>query len=450
MFAPVTRRGALGETDRMDDVSTARVRVRSRVRVQVRVRTVVVAGGRSLLLAVASLVGSTLLFVLSLVSLLLVPVLGIGLLTTPRVVTWVRAWADRRRLAAVRWGGVRIPPRYRVPPADAGRRARALLVLRDPATWREFAWLPLDAVLGFVTALVPAALVLYPFEGFALALGLWRVFTDGTYVGWWYGFVPVGGQGSALAAGALGAVLLVASYFLTPALLRLHFLLTGALLGAGRGELAERVRVLTETRRAAVDASAAELRRIERDLHDGAQARLVAVGLDLGTAEALILKNPEKARELLARARRSSADALAELRDLVHGIHPPVLAERGLGDAVRALALRLPVGTEVTVELDGGRAEAPVESAAYFAVSEVLTNAVKHSGAERVGVDVRYADGSLRIAVTDDGRGGARVGGGSGLAGVERRLGTFDGVLAVSSPVGGPTTVTMEIPCELS
>lgn len=108
---------------------------------------------------------------LSLVSLALVPVLGIGLLTTPLVVKWVRAWADWRRLTAVRWGGVRIPPRYRVFPADAGRWARLSGVLRDPATWREFAWLPVDAVLGFVTALVPAALLLYPFEGFALASG---------------------------------------------------------------------------------------------------------------------------------------------------------------------------------------------------------------------------------------------------------------------------------------
>ncbi|NEA62116.1 sensor domain-containing protein [Streptomyces sp. SID12488] len=432
----------------MDDAINARFRVPARVRV--RIRTVALAGVRALLLAVGSIAGSVPLFVLLLVSLALVPVLGIGLLTTPRVVSWVRAWADWRRLTAVRWGGVRIPPRYRVPAADAGRWARAFGVLRDPATWREFAWLPLDAVLGFLSALVPAALLLYPVEGFALALGLWRVFTDGTYVGWWYGFVPIGGQGSALAAGALGAVLLVASYHLTPALLRLHFLLTRALLGAGRGELRERVRVLTESRRDVVDTSAAELRRIERDLHDGAQARLIAMGMDLGTAEALIEKNPDKARELLARARRSSAEALAELRDLVHGIHPPVLAERGLGDAVRALALRLPVDTEVTVELEGGRVEAPVESAAYFAVSEVLTNAVKHSGAGRVGVDLRYADGSLRIAVFDDGRGGARVGGGSGLAGVERRIGTFDGVLAVSSPAGGPTMVTMEIPCELS
>jgi signal transduction histidine kinase len=153
---------------------------------------------------------------------------------------------------------------------------------------------------------------------------------------------------------------------------------------------------------------------------------------------------------LLARARQSSAEALDELRDLVRGIHPPVLAERGLGDAIRALALRMPVSTEVSAELWGGRAEAPVESAAYFAVSEVLTNAVKHSGADRIWVDMRHADGLLRISVTDNGRGGAVVGGGSGLSGVERRLGTFDGVLAVSSPAGGPTMVTMEIPCVLS
>lgn len=133
----------------------------------------------------------------------------------------------------------------------------------------------------------------------------------------------------------------------------------------------------------------------------------------------------------------------------MRGIHPPVLAERGLGDAVRALALRLPVTIEVEVDLPG-RAEAPVESAAYFAVSEILTNAVKHSGADRIWIDIHHGEGLLRVSVTDNGKGGASIGAGSGLAGVERRLGTFDGVLAVSSPAGGPTMVTMEIPCVLS
>ncbi|MFJ2826296.1 sensor histidine kinase [Streptomyces sp. NPDC087263] len=416
--------------------------------VRARAQDVVVAGARGLLVSVVGIVGSVVLFVLTVVSIALVPV-GIGIVTTPWVLSGVRAFANWRRIVAAQWCGVRIPARYRPVPEGANPWERCFRMLRDPATWRDLAWLPVDMTAGFVTALLPAALLLYPLEGFALALGLWRVLTDGTSTGWWYGFVPVSGQGTALLAGALGVAFLGAAYRLTPPLLRVHFLLTRAVLSPGEGELAERVRVLTETRRDAVDTSAAELRRIERDLHDGAQARLVAMGMDLGTIEALVEKDPAKAKELLAQARRSSADALTELRDLVRGIHPPVLAERGLGDAVRALALRLPLVSEVEVELDGRPGE-PVEAAAYFAVSEVLTNAVKHSGAERVWVDVHHADGMLRITVTDNGTGGARLDAGSGLTGVDRRLGTFDGVLAVSSPAGGPTMVTMEIPCELS
>ncbi|MEU1302677.1 sensor histidine kinase [Streptomyces shenzhenensis] len=416
-----------------------------------RTRAVVTAGARGLALAVVALTGSITLFVLSVVSIALVP-LGIGIVTTPWVLTGVRAFADWRRLVAAQWCGVRIPPAYRPLPEGANPWGRTFGLLGDPATWRDLGWLLVDMTAGFVTALLPAALLIYPVEGFALAAGLWRVFTDGSRIGWWYGFVPVSGQGSALLAGLLGAALLAAAYVLTPPLLRCHFLLTRVVLSPGQGELAERVRVLTETRRDAVDTSAAELRRIERDLHDGAQARLVAMGMDLGTVEALLDKDPARARELLAQARRNSAEALGELRDLVRGIHPPVLAERGLGDAVRALALRLPVATEVSVELDG-RADAPLESAAYFAISEVLTNAVKHSGADRIWVDLHHVPedgGQLRIAVSDNGRGGAVLGAGSGLPGIERRLGTFDGILAVSSPAGGPTMVTMEIPCALS
>ncbi|WP_371101445.1 sensor histidine kinase [Streptomyces sp. PU_AKi4] len=407
-------------------------------------RGVALAAIRGLALALVSLPGAVLCFVLSVVSIALIPI-GVGIVTTPYVLRGVRTFANWRRVLAAEWGGVRIPPSYRPVPEDANPWGRTFGMLGDPATWRDLGWLPVDMTAGFTTALLPFALLVYPLEGFALAAGLWRVMPDG----YWYGFVPVSGQTSALGAGALGLALLFLAHFLTPRLLHVHFLLTRAVLGSGRGELTERVRVLTETRRDAVDTSAAELRRIERDLHDGAQARLVAMGMDLGTIEALIEKDPAKARELLAHARKSSAEALTELRELVRGIHPPVLAERGLGDAVRALALRLPVATEVNVELPG-RAEAPVESAAYFAVSEVLTNAVKHSGADRVWIDLHHADGHLRVTVTDNGRGGAVVGAGSGLTGVERRLGTFDGVLAVSSPVGGPTMVTMEMPCALS
>jgi signal transduction histidine kinase len=242
-------------------------------------------------------------------------------------------------------------------------------------------------------------------------------------------------------------------------------LLLGPTTQARQDALAHRVARLTESRADAVDTQAAELRRIERDLHDGAQARLVAMGMNLGAAEALLDLHPEAARALLIEARESSAKALTELRELVRGIHPPVLADRGLGDAVRALALDSPLPVSVTADLPG-RLEPAVESAAYFAISELLTNVAKHAHAHTVRIDLWYRDRRLRVTCADDGQGGAVVGpsdavpgqvagarvrsGGSGLAGIERRIGTFDGIMAVHSPAGGPTTVTLEIPCASS
>jgi signal transduction histidine kinase len=214
-------------------------------------------------------------------------------------------------------------------------------------------------------------------------------------------------------------------------------------------ELARRVTALTESRADAVDEQAAELRRIERDLHDGAQARLIAVGLSLATVDQLMESDPTAARAMLAQARETSSAALIELRQLVRGIHPPVLSERGLVDAVRAIALDCPVRVDVTADLPG-RPPAPVESAAYFAACEALANACRHASASQVRVDIRYDAGQLSLVVTDDGHGGADPASGSGLAGMRRRLGTFDGVLTVVSPVGGPTEVRVEIPCALS
>ena len=214
-------------------------------------------------------------------------------------------------------------------------------------------------------------------------------------------------------------------------------------------DLAGRVEQLAQTRADAVDSAAAELRRVERDLHDGAQARLVALGMSLRAAEHLIPTSPQAAVALVAEAREASSTALTELRNLVRGIYPPVLADRGLGEAVRALALDTPLRTETDIVLPG-RLDAPVESACYFAVAEALTNAVKHSGARHAQVQIRHARGMLRVEVTDDGCGGADPAQGSGLAGIERRLGTFDGILAVSSPPGGPTMIVMEVPCALS
>ncbi|MFB6813413.1 sensor histidine kinase [Streptomyces sp. NPDC056347] len=416
-----------------------------------RIRGSTLAAWRGLLLSIAGLCGSLTLLVWAVLSIVCVPV-GIGALTTPGALELVRKHANRRRLLAADWAGVRIPVTYRPFPEDlrkglTGRVQRTGLLLKDPATWRDLRWLLVDATAGYLVSTLAAALVVYPLEGFVLAAGLWRVFTDDRY---WYGFVPVTDQATGLAAAGLGLVLFGVGVLVNERLLRAHFLIARAVLSpTTQEELARRIDRLTETRHEAVDTAALELRRIERDLHDGAQARLVAMGMSLGAVEALIEKDPEQAKKVLAMARESSAEALAELRDLVRGIHPPVLAERGLGDAVRALALRMPFTAEVGAEL-GGRADAAVESAAYFAVSETLTNAAKHAQADRVQVDIRHSDSALRITVIDNGRGGAVVGGGSGLSGIERRLGTFDGVMAVSSPVGGPTMVTMEIPCELS
>ncbi|MEU5425447.1 sensor domain-containing protein [Streptomyces olivoreticuli] len=423
-----------------------------------KIANALLAAARGLWLTVFGMVMSTLLFAFTLISLVLM-MLGVGFFTTPVVLSAVRSYADRRRHQAEAWSGVRIPAPYRKLPARrdgfAGQVEHCLTLLKDKATWRDVQWLFVDLSAGAVLALLPATLIVYVFWGLVLALGVWKPIVRANDVQW-FAFVPVTDQFTANLAAVTGLAFGVLGIFVNQYLLRAHFLLAKQLLQPTRErELALRVEHLTETRHDAVDSSAAELRRIERDLHDGAQARLVAMGMSLGTIEALIEQDPARAKRLLATARADSAEALAELRDLVRGIHPPVLAERGLGDALRALALRMPLPVEVDVQLPG-RAEEPVESAVYFAVSEVLTNAAKHSRAERVRLDVRHAEGALRIAVTDNGRGGAapssggRGGtGGTGLLGIERRLGAFDGVLAVNSPAGGPTMVTMEIPCTL-
>jgi len=419
--------------------------------IRVRVADGFRAGGRNIVLSFSGFFGSAMLFTWTVLAIASIP-LGIGLVTTPYLLGRVRRHANRRRQRAATWYGVHVPVPYRPFPQDlrtgfTGRVERTALMLKDPATWRDMRWLLVDMSAGYLLSTLAAWLLLYPLEGFALAAGGWRVFTDDRY---WYGFVPVDSQASGLAAAALGVAFLVTGLLVNQPLLRANFALGRALLAPSpEEELARRVDRLTETRHEAVDTAAAELRRIERDLHDGTQARLVAMGMNLGVVEALIEKDPEQARKLLAMTRASSAEALTELRDLVRGIHPPVLAERGLGDAVRELTLRLPIESEVRAELSG-RPEAAVESAAYFAVSEALTNAAKHSGADRVQVDIGHTDDRLRLSVTDNGKGGARVGTGSGLSGIERRLGTFDGIMAVSSPAGGPTMVTMEIPCALS
>ncbi|MER7346443.1 histidine kinase [Streptomyces aurantiacus] len=376
----------------------------------------------------------------------------VGLKLLPGTVRQVRALADRQRAHAAAWTGVDIPAVYaELPPTGAGqaKALRAQLLDKGNQVHRDWRWVHVDAFAGGTIAAGPLVLLL---------TGLWGLWTAavGTELSteWdsvWFLFIPVGDPATATLAGVVGALCLPLSVFwAAPRALNAHARYLRTLLAPSEAELlAARVEHLKSTRTDAVDTQLSEIRRIERDLHDGAQARLVAMGMTLNAAEHLLESNPDAVRELLVEARQSSTAALKELRDLVKGIHPPVLADRGLGDAVRSLAMISPLKTEVVIDLPA-RPEPPAESAMYFAVSELLTNAAKHAEAERCWIDLRYEAGALRGSVADDGRGGADVSAGTGLRGVERRLAHFDGVLAVNSPPGGPTLLTMELPCELS
>lgn len=363
------------------------------------------------------------------------------------VVAGTRALADGYRVIAGGLSGTVIPSPYRPRPAG-GWSTRLLGLARDPATWRDLAWLWAGGTAGFALVVIPMALLLGACWQLVVPL-LWSIWPD-VYRGYW-GFVDI----TSLPVAVALSWPVAAFYFwlwwrMEPRFTRWYARLARALLApTASARLAERVQHLTESRAETVDTQAAELRRIERDLHDGAQARLVALGMSLGMADEIVERDPEAAKALLAEARATTSQALAELRDLVRGIHPPVLADRGLDGAVHALAMASPLPTAVEVDIPG-RLPAPVESAGYFVVAELITNVIKHSGAGRAWVRVSHADGLLSLMVADDGNGGADPSGGTGLRGIERRLGAFDGTVVVSSPAGGPTVVTMELPCELS
>ena len=392
---------------------------------------------RGMVLAVTAVAGLPL-FVASLACVLLLPA-GLGVVLAPKSLLAVRRQAGLQRRWALEWSGVTIATPYRSRSAKPTNRLflafrRCRWVLGDPATWRDLLWTLVNVPVSVVLGLLPA---------FLLVAGTWTVVDD-------YGALVYGWTNPhSLLLQVFFLSMLPACIIAGPWLLRMHAAAASSLLAPTRKEMAARVGQLTESRWDAVDASAAELRRIERDLHDGAQARLVALGMNIGFAEQMVRDNPDLALTLLAEARASSGQALSELRALVRGIYPPALAERGLDGAVRALALSLPLPVDLHIELPG-RFSAPVESAAYFAIAEALANVVKHSGANRAWVQLEYDHGRLVAIVGDNGAGGAHPRADGGLQGIERRLNAFDGMVAVTSPAGGPTQVTMELPCELS
>jgi signal transduction histidine kinase len=395
--------------------------------------------------------------VLGVLYVLLCFVLGVGLAVTAvgipliaMAVPGARGLGSLRRSMARRLLGEQVPePAPFDPPTGLLRRVSA--GLRDNAGWRSVAYLlvalPLAGaaycvvLLTWVQGLVALT---FPIQ-FALGINLSTVHDSqgvahrGIVI---YGLVADNWLTAPLVCLG-GVVLLLVAPWASRALLLVDRLLIRALLGPGG--TAERIKDLERSRAYAIDDVAATLRRIERDLHDGVQARMVAVAMSLTMLDETLGKDiSEQGSGLLRAARDHTQDAIVELRDMVSGIHPPALDD-GLETALATLAARSPIPVALRAELSERPTEA-IETIAYFSAAELLTNVTKHSGASQITVDVVLVSNRLRLRVCDNGHGGARLTGGSGLAGLTERVGTVDGNLAVASPPGGPTVITVELP----
>ncbi|KJS58704.1 histidine kinase [Streptomyces rubellomurinus] len=395
-------------------------------------------------LLVGGLSGVLLLAVLALLLALglLLSVVGVGLLVLLAVaLAGIPAGAvERWRLRLVE--PVPLPdPHRRLP--GAGRRAVVRTRLRERATWRELAHAALAA-----TVLAAASL------GFTAALLLAGAFTVSPLVVWALApetvmLIPgqaVAGPLAALPFTAAGLAGLLLCAYAGALLTGAQVALARLLLGPREDDLGRQVIELTRSRARLADAFEAERRRIERDLHDGAQQQLVALSMTLGLAEYELRDSDGRAVQLVTRARGEARQALEQLRALVRGIHPQVLTDHGLAAAVAEVALRHPIPVTADIDLPG-RLPQPVETTAYFTVTEALTNAAKHSGATAIAVHGRVEGGRLVVRVTDDGRGGADPSAGAGLAGLADRVALLRGRLMVTSPTGGPTTLRLEVPC---
>jgi signal transduction histidine kinase len=339
----------------------------------------------------------------------------VGAWVLPETVQLLRDFARHKRHQVAAWTGREIPEAYQ--PITGELRQRVRTAVRDPSTLPDLRWMLAYYAYGWLSCVV---LVLWP-------LGL---VVDGTWCG-----------------------LLRRRALVLPLITRLADLDARwsevLLQPSPKARLASRVEELAATRADAIGAHGAELRRIERDLHDGAQARLVSLSMRIGLAQRAYDRDPEAARKLFADAQEQAEEALTELRHVVRGIHPPILTDRGLVGAVRALAAGSGLDAVVYVEglEEGPRAPAAVETAAYFAVAEALTNAAKHSGSRRATIHLERLRTGLRAVVQDEGKGGADEGGGTGLLGIRRRVAAMDGTVRVSSPDGGPTVLEVELPC---
>jgi signal transduction histidine kinase len=381
---------------------------------------------------------------------LLLVLAGLPLLLAAAVT--LRRTSRRERARILRLTGEQIPEPYREPAPSGNIFQRLLGYISDPATWRDLVHVAVSANLGL--------------GWFIVVVCTWAIPLGALSVPFWYRALPghriplthidgseyyISTLPSILAFAAVAALFV---WFLNPTVLELATRaqtgLGRALLGQSRQELDRRQTALRVTRGQAVSAAEAERRRIERDLHDGAQQRLVALAMDLGRAKSKLKSGDEAdsaaAAQLVAEAHEGVKLALSELRDLARGIHPAVLTDRGLDAALSALAGRSPIPVEVDAALPW-RPSPEVESAAYFVASEALANMAKHAHATRAWIELEIRDGMLRMIIGDDGVGGAETHPGGGLAGLADRIAPLDGILSVSSPLGGPTQIIMETPC---
>ncbi|MDT0300694.1 sensor histidine kinase [Streptomonospora wellingtoniae] len=417
--------------------------------------------GRATLFLLASFptgIAALVLLPLLLLGTVLVP-LGAGLFVLPPLLSAVRRcaeWEHRRSLRLL--GAAPIPA---APPSPEPRRLLALA--GEPATRRALRGLLVHALVGTFAGVV----------GVMAAVGLPATLLE-TAV-WWgtperptFLWFEATDWTSVLLGGVTEAVVYAALFFWGSRVVAGGYArLMDRLLSPSPAEieaarLSRRVEELSHTRAEALKAHGDELRRIERDLHDGTQARLVELAMRVGVAEQLLSRDPDRAAELLGQIRGRAEEAMTELRDVIRTVYPPILADRGLDGAVAALGARCAVPTRVeTGEL--GVVPASVQAAAYFVVAEALTNTAKHAQASAAAVRVDRAGAALVVEVSDDGVGGAedalvaagpdgaaraRASGGTGLSGIRRRVAALDGTTSVTSPAGGPTRITVELPCE--
>ncbi|MER8236207.1 sensor histidine kinase [Streptomyces sp. NPDC101490] len=382
----------------------------------------------------------------SLAGYFLLPIVCLSLIFVP-ILPWavrpLRALTDAERRRAERVLGRPVRRPYPTPEGHAYRRT--LQLLRFPGTRKDVAWMLVHGAVGLVLPVLVLGVLFSLLLTISIPLWWWTL-PGGTLT---LLAAPLTTWMQAIVLSAVCAWLFSALFlWLAPAAVKLETWIAEIMLGTWTGP-GRRIEELAASRAGALQAHEAELRRIERDLHDGTQAQLVAVAMRLALAERRFDKDPQGSRRMVLDAKATVDDALAQLRAVIRGIHPPILSDRGLNGAIRSLAAGRPIPTTLELPETDRRPPAAVEAAAYFVVSEALTNIARHSGASRAQVSLLYDGPALRVVVRDDGRGGAAPGaaGGSGLAGVRRRVAALDGTTRIDSPVGSGTTIEVVLPC---